>query len=47
MATIIFSIEGPGVTVQEQHLLEGGGNEFQVPVGKSYFGKGSLCYTRL
>ena len=31
-----------GVTVQEQHLLEGGGNELQVPAGQSYFGKGSL-----
>ena len=31
-----------GVTVQEQRLLEGGGNELQVPAGQSYFGKGSL-----
>ena len=33
--------------VQGRRLLEGGGNKLQVPVGHSYFGKGSLCYNRL
>ena len=40
------SMQDLGATVQGRHLLEGGGNKFQVQVGHSYFGKGH-CYNRL
>ena len=41
-ATIIFSMQVLGATVQGQRFLEGSGNKLQVPVDLSYFGKGSL-----
>ena len=39
---MIFSMQGHGVTVQGQRLLEGMGNKLLVLVDQSYLGKGSL-----